>query len=348
MITIKDMAEIAGVSPTTVANVLHGRTKKMSRETLRKVQEVIDNSNYVSNMGARMLANYGSKIIGVIMNYDRRSDNNIISDPFYGTIVGALEREIREHGYYMMLYTAGSIDETVRLASLWNIEGLIVLGCKSSDVEKIRQQMELPVVFIDSYYEDHTGEFHNVGLDDFGGGYQMTKYLLHRGHRRIAFLADEENPVGVDRERLKGYQKALEEYGIPYRQSDYIPISYKKVTRHSILWEFCRKRLKEFTALFFASDFYASDAIHIFQTQGIRVPEDISVAGFDDNVFAEHCSPMLTTVQQSVEDKGYYAFQMLHRLIKGEPCEENNIHLPVKLVVRGSVKSISPEAGENP
>ena len=74
MITIKDMAEIAGVSPTTVANVLHGRTKKMSKETLKKVQDVIDQSHYVSNMGARVLANYGSRIIGVIMNYDRRAE----------------------------------------------------------------------------------------------------------------------------------------------------------------------------------------------------------------------------------------------------------------------------------
>ena len=118
MITIKDMAEIAGVSPTTVANVLHGRTKKMSKETLKKVQDVIDRSNYVSNMGARVLANYGSRIIGVIMNYDRRAENNALSDPFYGTIVGALEKEIREHGYYMMLYMAGSIEETVRLRGI--------------------------------------------------------------------------------------------------------------------------------------------------------------------------------------------------------------------------------------
>lgn len=340
MITIKDMADIAGVSPTTVANVLHGRTKKMSRETLAKVQEVIDNSNYVSNMGARMLANYGSRIIGVIMNYDRRSDNNVFSDSFYGAVVGALERAIREHGYYMMLYTAGSVEETVRLASLWNIEGLIALGCRPSEVKKIKQQMELPVVFIDSYLGDDDFEFHNVGLDDFGGAYLMTNYLIRRGHRRIAFLADEKEPIGVDKERLDGYKKALEENGIAFQNEDYIPISYKKQSRHSILWEFSGKRMKEYTALFFASDFYASDAVHIFQTQGISVPNDISVVGFDDSLFAEHCSPMLTTVQQRVEDKGYYAFEMLHKLIKGKSCENTNIHLPIKLVIRDSVKTI--------
>ena len=105
------------------------KDKKDVKRDVKKVQDVIDRSNYVSNMGARVLANYGSRIIGVIMNYDRRAENNALSDPFYGTIVGALEKEIREHGYYMMLYMAGSIEETVRLASSWNIEGLVALGC---------------------------------------------------------------------------------------------------------------------------------------------------------------------------------------------------------------------------
>lgn len=233
MITIKDMAEIAGVSPTTVANVLHGRTKKMSKETLKKVQDVIDQSHYVSNMGARVLANYGSRIIGVIMNYDRRAENNAMADPFYGTIVGALEKEIREHGYYMMLYMAGSVEETVRLASSWNIEGLVALGCRAEDVQKMKEQLKMPVVFIDSYFENQ--DCYNVGLDDFGGGYMMTNYLIRQGHRRIAFLADQQEPAGVDRERLLGYQKALEENGIIFHERDYVPISFRKQTRHTRL-----------------------------------------------------------------------------------------------------------------
>ena len=338
MITIKDMAEIAGVSPTTVANVLHGRTKKMSKETLKKVQDVINQSHYVSNMGARVLANYGSRIIGVIMNYDRRAENNAMADPFYGTIVGALEKEIREHGYYMMLYMAGSVEETVRLASSWNIEGLVALGCRAEDVQKMKEQLKMPVVFIDSYFENQ--DCYNVGLDDFGGGYMMTNYLIRQGHRRIAFLADQQEPAGVDRERLLGYQKALEENGIIFHERDYVPISFRKQTRHTRLWEFCQERLNEYTALFFASDFYASDAVFIFQSQGIRVPQDISVVGFDDNLFAEHCRPMLTTVQQHVADKAFYAFALLQRLIRGEECIEKNIHLPVKLVIRESVQPL--------
>ena len=340
MITIKDMADLAGVSPTTVTNVLHGRTKKMSKETLQKVQAVIDSSDYVSNMGARLLANYGSKIIGVIMNYDRRGESNIISDPFYGTVVGALEKEIREHGYYMMLYTAGCVDEMVRLAKSWNIEGLITLGCKPSDARKLKEQMNVPVVFIDSYFEDKEYEYYNVGLKDYEGGYLMTKYLINKGHRRIAFLADEEEVVGVDRARLEGFQAALQENGIAFQKEDYIALSFRKQIRHTRFWEFAQLRLKDYTALFFASDFYASEAVNIFETQGIHVPEDISVVGFDNNIFSVNCRPMLTTVQQEVEAKGFYAFDLLYKLIKGEVCEEKNIQLPVKLVIRESVKEL--------
>ena len=341
MITIKDMAEAAGVSPTTVANVLHSRTHKMSKETLKKVQDVIDSSNYVSNMGARLLANYGSRIIGVIMNYDRRSENNVIADPFYGTIVGSLEKEIRENGYYMMLYTTGEVDEMIKLASSWNIEGLIALGCNSSDIEMMKEKLHIPVVYIDSYYNNRKNiSFHNIGLDDFGGGYMMTNYLIHQGHKKIAFLADEVNPQGVDLMRLNGYKKALEENDIEFKSDDYVPISFRKRSRHNILWKFCAERIKDYTALFFASDLYACDAIHQFQAQGIRVPEDISVVGFDDNYFSSYCYPMITTVHQEISDKGYEAFKLLHSLIKGDDRDFVDNHLPVKLVIRESVKSL--------
>lgn len=341
MITIKDMAEIAGVSPTTVSNVLHGRTKKMSPDTLKKVQQVIEESKYVSNMGARLLANYGSRLIGVIVTYDRNRDQSAVQDPFYSEIIGALEQEIRKNEYFMLLYTSANVDESVRMASAWNVEGLIVMGCPPEDCPKFRERTNVPVVFIDSYFKDNKYEYYNVGLDDFGGGYEMTKHLIRRGHRRIAFLADSEQPVGVDYERLRGYKQALVEAGIAFRERDYIPLHFKKVIRHTQLTEFAQERLRDYTALFFASDFYASDAINTFFSVGLRIPEDVSVAGFDDNIFAWHCRPALTTVQQKVADKAYHAVKLMLQIIKGEENHGKNIHLPVKLIVRQSVVDVT-------
>lgn len=337
MITIKDMAERAGVSPTTISNVLHGRTGKMSQATLKRVQDIIAESNYVSNMGARLLANYGSRLIGVIVTYDRSRDQSAVQDPFYSEIIGALEKEIRERQYFMMLYTSENVDESVKMALSWNVEGLVVLGCPPQDCPKFKERTSVPVVFIDSYCRDADFDFFNVGLDDFGGGYEMTSHLIRRGHRRIAFLADSEKPIGVDHERLQGYRQALADAGIPFFPQDYIPLHFKKVIRHTQLTEFAQERLHDYTALFFASDFYASDAVNTFFSVGVQVPEDISVAGFDDNIFAWHCRPALTTVQQKVADKAFYAVEMLIKIIHKEECEEKNLHLPVKLIVRQSV-----------
>ena len=340
MVTIKDMAEMAGVAPTTVSNVLHGRTKKMSAETLQRVQKVIEDCNYVTNMGARLLANYGSRIIGVIMTYGRREEQNAIQDPFFAEIFGALEKEIRQNGYFMMFYTSGNVEESLKIASSWNIEGLIVLGCQPEDCVKFKQSSRIPVVFIDSYFPGDESVFENVGLQDYEGGRLITRYLLEQGHRKLAFLADAQIPVGVDRQRLDGCRMAVQEAGGTWTKENYIPLDYQEEKRHCFLKGFCKTQRKHFTALIFASDFYAIDAINVFFSEGVRVPEDISVVGFDDNVFAKQSRPRLTTVHQDPSGKAKLAIKILLKLLRGEEIHKRNIRLPVSLTVRDSVRTI--------
>ena len=338
MSTIKDIANKAGVSPTTVSNVIHGRLDKVSKETLDRVRKVIEESNYVSNMGARLLANNGSKIIGVILTYGRRNERNAIQDPFYSEIIGALEQEIRQKGYYMMLYTSADIEESLRLAKAWNIEGMIVLGSNSEGCKRFMESTNIPIVFIDSYFYDDGIVYANVGLQDREGAYQMTKYLIEQGHRNIAFLADAspQELTGVDKERWEGYQQAMREYHLPTRQSDYIHISYRFQERHQMLDDFIKYRLKDYTALFFASDFYAVDAISHFKDHNIDVPKDISVVGFDDNIYAVLSRPQLTTVHQNVSLKAEYAVELVMKLIKNEEITDYNIRIPTRLVIRNS------------
>lgn len=340
MISIKEIAYLAGVSPTTVSNVLHGRTDKMSADTLQKVRKVIKEQNYVSNMAGRLLGNYGSKIIGVIMTYGRRTEMNVTQSPFYSEILGALEEEIRKKKYYMMFYTSSGVEESIQMALSWNVEGLIVLGCPPDDCKKLRDRLDKPIVFIDSYFKDDPDAYDNVGLHDFEGGYLMTKHLIRKGHKKIAFLADAQIPVGVDYERMMGYRKALEESGLEVNDNDYIPLHFRDKERAVQMREFCKERIRDYTALFFASDFYAMDAVNVFFAEGIKVPDDISVAGFDDNIFAVECRPKLTTIKQNVSDKALYAVNKIMDIINGEQKGERNISLPVKLVVRDSVKGI--------
>ena len=193
------------------------------------------------------------------------------------------------------------------------------------------------MVYIDTYFPERDDGYDNVGLQDFEGGCEMTRFLIQQNHRRIAFLADGEELVGVDYWRYQGYCRALSESGCRSGEDDYYCLPYEKNIRHEMLRQFCREHLPKYTALFFASDFYAADAVKIFHTQGIRVPEDISVAGFDDNIYAQQCQPGLTTIRQYVSEKGRVAVE---KLIQGEKDTPRNIKLPVELILRESVRRI--------
>ena len=133
----------------------------------------------------------------------------------------------------MMLYTSESVNESVRMAASWNIEGLIVLGCPPADCAKYKEKTQVPLVFIDSYAKNPQYLYYNVGLNDFEGGYEMTSYLIRRGHQRIAFMADTQELIGVDRERFEGYQSALRDNHLQFASCDYIPIHYNQ----SISWK---------------------------------------------------------------------------------------------------------------
>jgi LacI family transcriptional regulator len=337
---MKQIAELAGVSPSTVSNVLHGNTAKMTAETFARVQRVISEKKYVANMSGRNLAKYGSKIIAVIMTYGRRNELNAIQDPFFSEIIGALEHEIRTRGYFMMLYISGDVDESLKMAHSWNVEGLVSIGGSADDCRKFASESGIPLVFIDCYFHNDGFPYVNVGLEDKFGGRLMTEYLIGKGHRGIAFLADEVNPVGVDFERLLGCAEAITDAGLSFSKDDYIHLSYKADERFETLKTLVHNNFLGYTALFFASDFLASDAINVFQDEGVRVPDDISVAGFDGNIFSAHSRPRITTVQQSVSQKAAIAAEQLFKIIKKEKLESPQIRLPVSLKIGESVKNL--------
>ncbi|MDR1399220.1 MAG: LacI family transcriptional regulator [Treponema sp.] len=341
MTTIKQLAALAGVSPTTVTNVIHGRYHKVREETLRKVQRVIKETGYVPNMGGRLLNKCDSRLICVLITWSRRDEQNVAKDPFFGEIIGSLEREIRSHGYFMMLYISENAEECIRMAKSWQVDGLIVLGCMADDSAYFMRHTFIPLVFIDTYFHDDGLPYVNVGLEDRRGAYLITEYLIQKGHRSIAFLANNgKPPQGIDRERLTGYRDALREHGLPIDEDDYLLISHRADERRAFLRDFVHTRMKKYTALFFSSDFYAVDAIVTLYDEGVRVPEDISICGFDGNIFATQCRPQLTTVKQPVLGKAVCAVSMLLSLIRQETPSQRNTRLDVSLVIGNSVKDL--------
>jgi LacI family transcriptional regulator len=336
MVTIKEIAALTGVSPTTVSNVLHGRTGKMTETTLKRVRQAIEDRGYVANMSGRSLAKYGSKIIAIVKIAVRRGEFNIVYEPFFSEIIGELESHVRRKGYFLMLHVSDDVDECLRMAASWNVEGMIVHGGSADDCAALMRKARVPVVFIDDYFHDDGVPYVNIGVDDRQGGFMAAEYLIQEGHRRIAFLADRKKPAGDYYQRMAGCRAAMKKHALAFSAGDYIPVSGSFNERRETIRAMIQRVLPRYTALFFASDFLAADYVNLFRDAGVHVPGDISVCGFDDNIFALETRPRLTTIHQDVSLKAFYAVGHIVRMIRGEPPEQPRIKLPVSLVVRES------------
>ncbi len=334
MVRIKDIAAKAGVSPTTVSNVIHGNTKKVSKDTIEKIQRLLEESSYVPSMSARMLAENRSRLIGVMIGGGDFQKQEGSQRGFTDILIKSLESEIYKKNYYMLFHLSNSPEESVQIAATWNVEGLLTIGLTAQDNYKIQSKCKVPVVSIDTYYEAEKTA--NVGLDDSQGGYEMTRFLLEHGHRDIVFLAD--NDYGVDYHRWIGMKGALDRFQVAYSEkSSHIIIPRNRQER----FEFYNENMEELArrdVLFFASDYYAAEAVMYLKDHGIKVPEDISVAGFDDSEYARMCRPELTTIHQDMALKGEAAVMKLFDIIEGKKEIRLNTKLPVRLVIRDSVK----------
>ena len=339
MPTIKDIAKKAGVSPTTVTNVLHGNYTKVSAATRKKVESYIKKYNYTPNMGAMILGQNDSRIIGVIMFMEPRWNETVLEDPFSSAILGAIEEEIRAMGYFFMLQTTTSKEEVVRLAKTWKLAGLILVWVPSNIGPIILDSVESPVVFIDSHFEEKEKKYYSVGLKDEEGGYLISRYLISKGHKRVIFLANDTLFSGTDLHRFKGCQKAFKEANLDLTLSDKILLTKERSDRYKTYSQLLSKEMP-YTALVFSSDYYAAEAVSYLQDCGVKIPEDISVTGFDDNIFARIIHPHLTTIHQDSGEKGRLAVSMLMKLIKKQTIEKPNVKLDVKLMIRDSVKEI--------
>ncbi|WP_319755686.1 LacI family DNA-binding transcriptional regulator [uncultured Sphaerochaeta sp.] len=339
MQTIKEISQRAGVSPTTVSNVIHGRTGKVSPEVRAKVERILEEVNYAPNMAATILAHENSRIVGVIFFSETRRDETQLEDPFSFTILGNIEWELRKLGYYMMVHTTSDQNEVLRFVQSWKLAGVIILWVPQSIIPHINEHVSCPVVHIDSYHIEGDMKHYRVGIEDRLGGYQLSKYLLSMGHREMVFLSNGPNRTVSDRMRFYGLSDGFREYGMTLEEQNFIPLPQSKEERYKIYSELSSFENAS-TVIVFSADYYASEAIAFFHKIGIDVPDDISVTGFDDNIFSRITSPTITTIHQDTAERGRLAVDMLIKLIEGEVVEPHQVSLPVYLQVRESVKRI--------
>lgn len=331
----KIIAEKAGVSTATVSNVINGNYHKVSQETVEKVRRVIDEMGYAPNAVAQSLASNKSRIIGVVTP-NLGPGEAFSVNPYNSYMLSFLEKYIRSRGYYMMLRCVGRCREIIPLFSSWNVDGVICLGPGENEAEEIAASYNVPMVFIDAYTSDPT--ITNVAIDDRRGGYLAGKYLLDRGHRKIAFVGPDIEQSGVVAERYRGFLASCGEFGVKHGPEDYFE-SFTIYDYGVAAGSRIARSRAGYTAVAVTSDLIAFGVMEGLRQEGLRVPEDVSVIGFDDLPECNFSWPKLTSLSQNLPEKARLAGERLFALMNGEePGESGGVEPSV--TERQSVRDI--------
>ena len=332
-VTIIDVAAEAGVSYGTVSRVINN-DDHVKPETREKVRQAMERLGYVVNRQARRLAGGSSNTIGVLVPD--------LGTSYIGEIMRGIDAELGLSDFDLMLYTTHrtASKEANFIANLTRgmVEGLLlVLPRNPSDYLGLLTSRNFPFVLID---HQGTGEqCAAVGATNWQGSYQAIKYLLEAGHTRIGFITGAMD-LACSVDRLDGYHAALRTYHIPVDpdlivKGDFFqPSGYSGANRLLALHE-------PPTAIFASNDVMAMGALDAVRESGLRVPEDISLVGFDDIPQASLVHPALTTVRQPLEQMGRIATQMLLDMLNNPGKKINRIELPTELIIRDTCRQLS-------
>lgn len=335
MITIKEIAAEAGVSVMTVSNVINNNHARVSRETEKRVREIMAKHKYVPNMAARSLISKASHIIAVLLPIWHETPDSMLLDPYVGQLAGMLEFQLRELQYYVMICSFKTVDQVLQIQRTWQIDGSILIVPHEDTIShKLIEKSVSPLVVLDRYYQDIP--MLSVCLDDRKGGYIATRHLLERGHREIGFAAPTISTSSVIQDRYQGYLDALREYDVQEN-----PAWVFDDAIHQEGGEQVGQRIMAMThrptAMVATEDLIACGIIKSCQAGGMLIPRDLSVIGFDNSMPSRLISPALTTVGQDVRQKAQMTVDMLMEAIADSSKRNRHVMLDVSLVERQSV-----------
>ncbi len=332
MSNIRDVARLAGVSVATVSRAL-SNPEKVSPESLDKVHKAIAEVGYRPNMLARNFRSARAYAVVVLVPD--------IANPFYSLFIRALEDRAHQKGYAVLLGdTRGTPEremEYIRRVETRLADGIVQLRPSS---EKSQNNIPADVPCVNACgCEYTTGPA--IRIDNRGAAKSMVNYLISLGHKRIGVISGlKDNPHAID--RLEGYKEALADAGIPFEKDLIAEGDFTMWSGLNAAFQFCNMKNRP-TAIFSMNDEMAIGAMQTLKSQGIRIPEDISVTGFDDIAYAKYSDPSLTTISQPAEEMGKMAMDMLLKVIEGEPLSQRECVLPTEFIIR---KSTGPAPGK--
>ncbi|MCG7496896.1 DNA-binding transcriptional regulator CytR [Vibrio sp. Of7-15] len=328
MATMKDVAQLAGVSTATVSRALMN-PEKVSASTRKRVEDAVLEAGYSPNSLARNLRRNESKTIVTIVPD--------ICDPYFSEIIRGIEEAAKENGYLVLLGNSSQQHQTesslVNLVFTKQADGMLLLGTDLPfDVSKPEQKNLPPLVMACEYAPEL--ELPTVHIDNLTATFEAVNYLTQMGHQRVAQISGPDT-AALCQFRHQGYQQAMRRAGITVNPNYIVNGDFsfeggaKAITSLMSLAE-------PPTAVFCHNDIMAIGAMQQAKRLGLRIPQDLSIVGFDDIQFAHYCEPALTTVSQPRYEIGRQAMLMLLELLKGKEVRAGSRLLDAKLMIRDS------------
>lgn len=330
MTTVKKVASIAGVSTATVSRALNN-PDKVTESTRDKVLAAVGKAGYTGNYLARNLRTRKSSLVIVLVPN--------ISNPFFSEVIRGMERVAHDYGYSVLLGdTQNSLARERTYAMMLatkRADGLITLCPRLPHLDREYSKEDLLEAPIVNACECAPGTpMRTVQLDNVGAARKATEYLIKLGHRRIGFVAGpSDSPLSAY--RFEGYERALIEAGMEVEE-DLFALGDFSIQSGMIAGEQLLSIRNRPTAVFCCNDEMALGVMTEFKRQGIRIPDDMSIVGFDDIYFARYFDPPLTTIAQPMGRLGERAMQVLCEILAGTPPRTKDVVLPYELILRSS------------
>lgn len=329
--TIKDISREAKVSIATVSKVLNGDYSKVSESTKNRVLEIAKRLNYRPNLLARSLVSRKSHLLGLVVPD--------ISNPYYADMCRGMADEAKRHGYTTLISNTDrqvqSEKAALRTMVEYSVAGVVLVGIFRHVHEYIEmlKRYRMPYMLVE-YYEP--GMLNCVYTNDYQGSFDAVSHLLERGHRHIGYISGFPEPGHPNDHRLRGYRDAMEQAGQkydPYLVENghfNIETGYNKA---GILLQ----RNKAITALACGNDLIALGAFRALREVGLRIPQDVSLLGFDDVYLSTTMEPRLTTVRQPAYELGIAAVSNILKQVEAESSGVESICFIPSLIERDTV-----------
>jgi LacI family transcriptional regulator len=340
---MKDIAKKAGVSKATVSRVINN-TKPVSKQVREKVERVVNEYNYKPSSVARSLARNETKVIGLIIPD--------ISNAFYSVLVEGISHTAHSRGYNVFLCnTFRDHDLEIEFLNLLEekeVDAIILTTFHTTKEQKeFIRKFHKPVVTVNrEFIGENLPKVPNIDIDNFKAAYDAVGYLINTGHKKIGIIrAEQQDQTCID--RLNAYKQVLIDHDMPINEGYIVGYDFHFESGYEGMMEILENE-EQPDAMFCISDELATGAIRAINDFGLRVPEDISVIGFDDIPLAKRFIPSISTVSQPIFEMGKAATDTIIKLITGEVKREQieDIILDYQLITRESTMSRLKEKEE--